>query len=338
MKFRGREIDPIRLWSEYVEFPQNMKVDANDEFLPLVVCPNPDHQTTKRHFQINVKRDLVHCFANCGISGTYERAISMIEEVGTREARRRILRHSRLGKAEISRRSKRTVEAVSDLDLSDFSYLPPFALEYLDARGISAQSIAAFNLGWDADEARITIPAFDLQGRLRFVIKRAVRPKDHPKYLYPEHSQKERLLFGACQIDLGMVRSKGIVLVEGSLDVIRLHQHGFCNTVGILGNFISDIQARQIANLRPKCVYAMFDKDAAGLWATISAYDRLGETMPIKVCRYPSNRSDPAELSREEAERVIRRAVTWLEFSRVPSVRAAISTRSRRSRRIETVG
>src|ERR1044072_8000706 len=140
MKFRGREIDPIRLWSEYVEFPQNMKVDTNDEFLPLVVCPNPDHHTTKRHFQINVKRDLVHCFANCGISGTYERAISIIEEVGPREARRRILRHSRLGKVEVSRRSKRTVEVVSDLDLSDFSYLPPFALECLDARGISASS------------------------------------------------------------------------------------------------------------------------------------------------------------------------------------------------------
>src|SRR5262245_52303731 len=77
MKFQGREIDPIRLWSDYVEFPPNVKEDG--EFLEKVVCPNPAHGTLKRHFQINVRRPLVHCFAYCGISGSYEHAICMLE-------------------------------------------------------------------------------------------------------------------------------------------------------------------------------------------------------------------------------------------------------------------
>lgn len=339
MKFRGRAINPIQLWENYVEFPPNMKVDVNDEYLPLVKCPNPDHQTEKRHFQINVRRPLVHCFANCGISGTYEDAIALIEGVGNREARRRILRNSSLGKPEIRRKRTRTVDVVSDVDLSDFSFIPQIASEYLERRGISHSSIALWQLGWNPEEKRITVPAFDFQGRLRFVIQRAVFKKQWPKYLYPDDCDKDRLLFGACQIDLGMVRSQGIVLVEGSLDVIRLHQHGFRNVVGVLGSFVSEFQAKEISNLRPKRIYTMFDKDASGVGATISAYNRCGRSIPLRVCRFPKGKDDPAELSREEAVRVIEKSWPWMKFASVPAVQEAIQTRRQRSsRRISKVG
>jgi DNA primase len=338
MKFRGRTIDPVALWGNYVEFPPNMRVDVNDEYLPLVRCPNPEHQTEKRHFQINVRQPLVHCFAGCGISGNYEDAIAMIEGVGNREARRRILRHSSLGKPEVRRKRERTVDVVSDLDLSDFSFVPQVATNYLDSRGIDGSSIALWQLGWNADEKRVTIPAFDLQRRLRFVIQRAVLPKQFPKYLYPDDSDKTRLLFGACQIDLGMVRSEGIVLVEGSLDVIRLHQHGFRNVVGILGSFVSEFQAREISSLRPKRIFTMFDKDASGVSATISTYNRLGRKIPIRVCRFPKGKDDPAEMEREEVSRAIENAMPWMKFASIDVVQA-IQTRSKRStRRISVSG
>lgn len=49
MNWQGRELDPLSLWQEYVDFPSSM--DAESEFSPLVQCPNPDHVTSKRHFQ-----------------------------------------------------------------------------------------------------------------------------------------------------------------------------------------------------------------------------------------------------------------------------------------------
>src|SRR5262245_45372804 len=77
MRYRGRQIDPLKLWDRYVELPTN--AHKEDIFLPKVQCPNPNHDTLKQHFQINVSQPTVHCFAGCGISGSYEHAICVIE-------------------------------------------------------------------------------------------------------------------------------------------------------------------------------------------------------------------------------------------------------------------
>lgn len=312
MKFQGRHIDPVALWSDYVEFPANFSVDNDDEFTPLVQCPNPDHNTTKRHFQINLNKPLVHCFAGCGISGTYEHAISMIEGVKPREARRTILRHSRLTPVVKKRKRQGAATAISSDELQYDRFLPPVAMEYMEGRGITASSIARWEIGWDADQRRVVIPIKDAKSRTRMLVKRAIFEKQQPKYLYTEGVERNSLLFGACQIDLGMIRSIGIILVEGSIDTIMQHQGGYPNTVGILGSKLSEFQAKQIMNMRPKRVYTMFDPDAAGVSATISVIDRLSK-MPISVVRMPRN-TDPAELTSDQRERALRRAVTSLKF------------------------
>src|SRR3954467_14830065 len=79
MNFRGRHIDPVAFWDRYVVFPSGVKVEKNDAYLPKVQCPNPDHDTTKRHFQVNARDPYVHCFADCGISGSWEHAICILE-------------------------------------------------------------------------------------------------------------------------------------------------------------------------------------------------------------------------------------------------------------------
>ena len=312
MKYQGRHIDPISLWAQWVEFPVNLGVDTDTEFAPLVQCPNPDHNTEKRHFQINLTKPLVHCFAGCGISGTYEHAIAMIEGTKLRETRRLILRHSRIGPVK-KRRASQPVTTISPSLLQYERYIPAFGMEYLRSRGISPASVAKWELGWDSDDRRIVIPVQDANQRTRMLIRRAVREKDHPKYLYTEGFPRNSLLFGTGQIDLGLIRSVGVVLVEGSIDAILQHQDGFSNTVAILGSKLSEIQAKQIMNMRPLRVVTMFDADGAGISATLSVMDKL-RTVPIFVVRYPKGVSDPAELSRESRERAIRRAVSKREF------------------------
>ncbi len=345
MNFRGRQIDPVSFWSRYVTFPTGMKPD--DVFAPKVPCPNPNHDTLKSHFQINLSQPTVHCFAYCGISGSYEHAICVIEGLydkfdvegasdererkrrrhrAYREARKIILRNSLSGPkfhgtphVQRKTRDSRSNAIVSSDELRYESFLPQIALEYLDGRLISEKSIAAWNIGWLPEDKRIAIPARDEANRLRFLIKRAVLPRQQPKYLYTEGFPKTSLLFGACQIDLGMVRSRGLILVEGSLDVIRFHQHGMANTTGILGTGISDAQVRIIEKLRPPKIILAFDKDSAGIRNIEIAAAKLRK-YPLYVMKYPRGKSDPAELSRREALHQLDTAIPFPVFARSVSL------------------
>jgi DNA primase len=318
MNYRGRNIDPIKLWEKYVEFPQNIKLDG--KFLPKVVCPNPEHDTLKKHFQINVEDGLVHCFAQCGISGTFTRAISIVEGITEHEARRVILRSAgTVGKQDgRNSRSKnhnrqnglhsdgKENSSVASVEYSHF--IPQSGADYLESRGILPSAIAHWEIGWDKEDLRLVIPAHDHHGRLKFLIKRAIRQKDWPKYLYTEGFPKTSLLFGACHIDLGVVQSEGLVIVEGSIDTICFWQFGMRNVVGTLGTGLSEIQARIAAGLRPRRYLYFTDRDTAGIQALEIARRRL-RTGRIDVARYPRTKFDPAELTREEAYRGIERAI-----------------------------
>lgn len=343
MKYRGREIDSVRLWEQYVDFPTNLVIDG--KYLPKVQCPNPAHDTTKRHFQINAGDGLVHCFAHCGISGTYEHALCIVhglydkykvEEAADEREKSRRLQRARKDARKIILRSAGTdpltspgrtnrrskPEPIATLpDLGFETRIPPFGIEYLEGRGISAESIAHWELGWDADEKRIVIPAHDADGHLRLLIKRAVREQDWPKYLYTEGVPKTSLLFGACKIDPRMIRSSGLILVEGSIDAIWLWQLGFRNVCAILGTGISRKQVEILARWRPRRIYLMFDKDTAGV-ANIEIASRRLRKYPLRICRYPTGKSEPDGLTRREALRVIERALPISKFFQMyPNVR-----------------
>ena len=347
MNYKGRRLDPVALWEEFVDFPPNM--DQSGGFTPLVVCPNPDHGSTKKHFQVNLDKPLVHCFASCGISGTYEKAIALIKGISEKEARKVIMQHTRVSLGPGSKRKSRGADgrvrraATADGDenavarLDDFStYLPPLALEYLSGRGIEAQSISAWGIGWDGDDRRIVIPADDERGIARFLIKRAVREKDWPKYLYwPEGTSKTSVLFGACKLDRKQVSSHGLILCEGSLDAIRLQQMGLQATA-ILGTGLSDRQAQIIRSLRPRRVFFMFDKDGAGVRNIELAAVKLTK-VPIFVCLYPKGKSDPAELTKKEANQIIEDSISINAFRRrlrERGINLKVKTPERRERKV----
>lgn len=344
MNYKGRHIDPVAIWSKYVEFPTNMKLHSDDEFLPKVVCPNPEHDTLKSHFQINARQPTVHCFAHCGISGSYEHAICVIEglyekfkveeandererqrraDKARRHARRILLTQSGgLAKgSEIrasSSRPRKAAKARVSLTDSYDTFIPQAGREYLEGRGISNSSVSKWGIGWDADSKRIVIPATDERGQPRLLIKRAVFSRQNPRYLYwPEKEEagwgKTDLLFGAGQIDLGMVRSSGLVLVEGSIGVILNHQHGLTNTTAILGTGISDKQVKVIARLRPPRIYFMFDKDTAGIRNIEMAARRLRK-YPCFVVKFPKGVDDWDNASGKEKFRQIERAVPVFKF------------------------
>lgn len=341
MNFHGRQIDPISVWERYVEFHAGTIKD-DDYYAPKVQCPNPAHDTLKRHFQVNLHEPLVHCFAHCGISGTYEHAVCVIEGLyekfkvedapnererlrrkhrALRQAKKLILAHARPSnfheppRARKKSRSPQPITTVPAESLSYERFIPPLGIDYLEGRKISDRATAKWELGWDADEKRLVIPARDMDGRLRFLIKRGLLETQRPKYLYTQGFPKTSLLFGACYIDLGLVHSEGLIIVEGSLDTVRFHQHGLTNTVGILGTGISEEQVRIVQRLRPKKITLAFDKDSSGIRNIEIAQQRLRK-YPLYVMRYPKGKGDPAELTRREAVTQISRAVPLVIFQR----------------------
>lgn len=332
MRYRGQRLDAISLWEKYVDFPSKMPESG---FAPLVVCPNPDHNTTKRHFQVNLDQPTVHCFAGCGISGRYDKAIAMIEGCTEKEARKLIRQHTSVdlgGSILAKKKGRKAVNLERENNLDYDRYVPQVAVEYLSGRGITADSISRFLLGWDMDSGRIVLPAHDERHILRFLIKRAIKPNDWPKYLYSEDSEKTSILYGACNFDLKQIESDGLVLVEGSLDAISMHQDGFRNTGGTLGTYLSRKQAQLISKMRPPCVYLMFDKDAAG-YNAIRHAEKMLISERLKVCLYPSGRSDPAELTKDEKTRSIERAVSITKFNR--RVREAATIKPERRSKVD---
>ena len=326
MIYNGRQLDVLGLWGQYVTFPY---IESPlPTFLPKVVCPNPEHRTHKRHFQINTKQPLVHCFARCGIQGTYEHAISTILGVDEREARRLILRHTTVASPGTDREiqyrvgTRKHVEAGAaveqdrqTLEGGGYAYLGKQAIAYLDGRGIDQPSRGKWRLGFSEDENRIIIPAYDENGTFRFLIKRAIEGDGYLKYLYTDGAIKTSLLFGACMLDRERVRSQGLVLCEGSLDVIRLHQVGVTNAVGILGTGLSKRQARIVDKISPKRIYLFFDRDPSGVSNIYSVKERLPH-YPLFVVRYPAGLNDPADFTGKEAERALEKALPISLFIR----------------------
>lgn len=333
MIYQGRDLDVLSLWSEYVDLPGGIGTPL-PTYLPKVVCPNPAHDTHKRHFQVNTRKPMVHCFARCGVQGSYEHAIAIIlglttkkGEPDVRAARRLILRHTRtaLGRTPSAFEGNGTRKTVGPedpvakdaraLEGGTFQYLPREARHYLDSRGIDPNSRGKWQLGWSEDEERLVIPAFDERGNFRFLIKRSLRKSGSLKYLYTDGAIKTSILFGACYIDSDRIRSHGLVLCEGSLDVIRLHQVGVTNAVAILGSGLSKRQVRLIDTIKPRRVYLFFDKDSAGIDNIADAKLKLTK-LPLFVCRFPKHRSDPAEMDGKEVERALRRALPISAFYR----------------------
>lgn len=239
-----------------------------------------------------------------------------------------IFKHSRIGavgtaldKKAVRRYKARTEAKVEPKDLEgeliNYTYFPKEAIKYLESRGIDASTRSQWQLGFDEEAKRITIPVRDERNRVAFIIRRGIHSWQKPKYLYPDESERNALLFGACVLDKAVVASQGLILVEGSLDAIRLYQHGYRNVVALLGSSLSKQQREAIARLRPSKIYLFFDKDSPGIKALQKVGKQLELKYQVRVPLYPKGQDlDPAKLSSEQVGRAIKKSITFLAMKK----------------------
>tara|TARA_B100001964_G_scaffold242239_1_gene316498 strand:- start:228 stop:1607 length:1380 start_codon:yes stop_codon:yes gene_type:complete len=119
---------------------------------------------------------------------------------------------------------------------------------------------------YDTFRGRLMFPIKDPRGRCIGFGARSLKPGDKPKYLNsPEtaYYRKSRTLYGLHE-GLDEIRKKSrIIFVEGYLDVIRLHENGFTETVAPCGTALS-VEHLKLVRRYAKTAILLFDGDSAG--------------------------------------------------------------------------
>lgn len=124
---------------------------------------------------------------------------------------------------------------------------------------------------YDRFRHRIMFPIRDERGRIAGFGARALDPDDLPKFLNSPQTalfDKGRLLYGLDRARKAIRSQDQVVLVEGYLDVIALHQAGFDNAVSPMGTALGEAQLRLVKRFTRRIVLAL-DSDAAGDKATL---------------------------------------------------------------------
>ncbi|HYZ63770.1 MAG TPA: toprim domain-containing protein, partial [Acetobacteraceae bacterium] len=240
------------------------------------------------------------------------------------------------------------------------------ALAYLRGRGLSEATIARFGLGWSGDgrgkllaelraagaetntaleagllrEAedgaarelywgRITFPIRDRRGRLISFGGRALGDTK-PKYINGPDTpvfHKRRTLYALDLAREGVRAGQRLVLVEGYMDVIALHQAGFGGAVAPLGTALTEDQLAELWRISPEPVLC-FDGDAAGARAAERAINlalpQLTPGYSLRIATLPPG-EDPDSLVRTGGARAF---ATVLDGA-VPLVDALFAALSR---------
>jgi DNA primase len=207
-------------------------------------------------------------------------------------------------------------------------------LAYLERRGLTRETIATWELGyapdsWDAllrfaltkgvrdDDllaagllaenergrrydrfrGRVIFPIKDPLGRVLGFAGR-VLGDELPKYLNtPETDlfKKSELLYGLDRARTAIRETGEVLVVEGYMDVLALHQTGFPNAVAALGATLTREQADLLARLDVRRVQLAFDADEAGQRAVLAGLDQsIGRRFLVQAARVPAGK-DPAE-------------------------------------------
>ncbi|WP_078681740.1 MULTISPECIES: DNA primase [Clostridium] len=151
---------------------------------------------------------------------------------------------------------------------------------------------------YDRFRNRVIFPVFDYKGNVIGFGGR-VLDDSKPKYLNsPETAifKKGTNLFGL-NFAIKNLKNKMIIIVEGYMDCISLHQYGITNVVASLGTALTSNQAKLLKRYANKIIIA-YDADLAGQKATLRGLDILkNEDFDIKVLTVPKGK-DPDEFIR----------------------------------------
>ena len=151
-------------------------------------------------------------------------------------------------------------------------------------------AVAGKNGGiYDKFRARLMLPVIDVRGEVVGFTSRILPGEEGAKYLNtPETTlfKKGRLIY-ALNFAKNTKRPN-LVLVEGNIDVITLHQAGFDNVVATMGTALTEEHARILARYTKELVLC-YDNDAAGKQSTDRVLNILKHAdLSVRVLQLPN--------------------------------------------------
>jgi DNA primase len=134
---------------------------------------------------------------------------------------------------------------------------------------------------YDKFRHRVMFPIRDGSGRMVGFGGRILNPEDQPKFMNSPQTvlfDKGRLLYAFDMARKAIRAQDQVVIVEGYLDVIALHQGGFGNVVSPMGTALTEDQLRMLKKITRRIVLAL-DPDAAGQKATLRGLEMARQAM-----------------------------------------------------------
>ena len=158
---------------------------------------------------------------------------------------------------------------------------------------------------YDKFRNRLMLPVIDTRGDVVGFGSRVI-DNSEPKYMNTTETitySKRRILYG---LNLAKkTRRPNIILCEGNLDVVTLHQAGFDNAVASMGTALTVEQARLLSRFTKELVLC-YDNDNAGQLATQRALELLNNSeFSVKVLKLP-NRMVDGKPTKQDADDFIK--------------------------------
>ena len=137
---------------------------------------------------------------------------------------------------------------------------------------------------YDRFRNRLMFPICDIQGRVTGFGARAL-DESLPKYINSPQTtifDKSSLLYGIDKAKSSVRQRNLLIIVEGYMDVLTAHQHGWQNTVASMGTSITEKQVA-IAKRLTKSIALALDADVAGEEATLRGVEVLAHSLDKKA-------------------------------------------------------
>ncbi|MDP2076694.1 MAG: DNA primase, partial [Sulfuricurvum sp.] len=319
-------------------------------------APCPFHDEKSPSFTVNPSRQKYHCFG-CGVGGDSISFVMEYEKLNYPEAIEKLASSVNYSLQYSDNNERRERSNLLDQLSGWYQKLldeHATAKSYLTDRGIFASSIERFGIGYAPSspqtleflkQHRYTIKESIEQGAIGSdggrefarVIERITVPIHAPngsivgfggrtitghqaKYVNSSQSaifNKSRLLYAYPLARESIYKHKEVIVTEGYLDVVMLHQAGFTQSVATLGTALTAEHLPLLRKGEPRVLVA-YDGDKPGRAAALKAAKLLSTGgFEGGVILFEGGK-DPADMIKEglikELNALLHRPITFIEF------------------------
>ena len=340
-------LDIVDVLGSYIELK---KAGANFK------APCPFHDENSPSFVVSPQKQIYHCFG-CGAGGDSIKFVMEYEKLNYPEALEKLadtysftLTHSD------NKHNKPRSQVMDKLNewYQNLLNTKADALSYIKERGIYESSVEKFGIGYAPDSnstinyinsqgfllseaidmgvvgydagrsfarfiERITFPIHSANGSIVGFGGRTITGHQAKYVNSPEtpYYNKSRLLYAYHHAKQTLYKTKEIIITEGYLDVIMLHQAGFTNAVATLGTALTPQHLPLLRKGEPRVVMA-YDGDNAGKAAALKASKLLSVGGFRGGVIIFSDGQDPADMVQkgaiDELANMIRSPKPFIEF------------------------